>query len=330
MHRTLALSLILAVPVLVMACGGDDAGLTRAEVEEIVRAELANAEAPPRPEAALSRADVEQIARGVLASVPSESDPAEYTRFFVDRAMSRYETHGLPATLAYYSRPESVEGQWYVFIIDEDNEVVAHPDPDRIGLDMEGWVGTDANGYTFGPEMLSATEEGKWVSYVFRNPDTGDIGSNLADLELKNAWVVRHDGLLFGSGWYITADRFTEHLVSVAVSKFRAEGLASTIQYFADPGSALAGLEAAIEYYNSAETVEGEWFAFIAEERGAVVAHSDPDLVGMPLSDVIHFELGSATDDGLWVNEGSTHIYVANYGGMTFGSGWQDHHDHEH
>ena len=33
----------------------------------------------------------------------------------------------------------------------------------------------------------------------------GDLG----DVDLKNAWVVRHDGLLFGSGWYIDVDQLT-------------------------------------------------------------------------------------------------------------------------
>ena len=66
-----------------------------------------------------------------------------------------------------------MDGQWYVFIIDENDVVIGHPDPDRRGLDVKGWVGTDANGYNFGPEMLSATEDGKWVSYVYRNPENG-------------------------------------------------------------------------------------------------------------------------------------------------------------
>ena len=35
---------------------------------------------------------------------------------------------------------------------------------------------------------------------------------------------VRHDGLLFGSGWYMSAAEFAEYLVSIAVSKFRSEG----------------------------------------------------------------------------------------------------------
>ena len=51
------------------------------------------------------------------------------------------------------------------------------PDAQRLGLDLKDWVGTDANGYNFGPDMLSATEDGKWVSYVYQNPESGGIGA---------------------------------------------------------------------------------------------------------------------------------------------------------
>ena len=251
---TLVLS-VLTVPVLILsiACGGEDAGPSRAEIEEIVRGGLTESPAPstaepgltsadvekaihaamadmPQPEAGLSKSEVEeivkaavaaipqpepgltsaeaeQIARGVVASIPPRSAPAEYTRFFVDNAISRYETQGIDATLAHYNREESVDGQWYVFIIDENDLVIGHPDAHRLGLDLKGWVGTDANGYDFGPEVLSATEDGKWVSYVYRNPESGDLGAGYTgELELKNAWVVKHDGLLFASGWYVNAD----------------------------------------------------------------------------------------------------------------------------
>ena len=140
-----------------VACRSDDTGLSRAEVEEIVRDELADMPAPPAAENGITAEEAERIARGVVASIPPRSAPAEYTRFFVDNAISRYETQGLDATLAWYNREVSIDGQWYVFIIDENDLVIAHPDPGRLGLDVKGWVGTDANGYNFGPEMLSAT-----------------------------------------------------------------------------------------------------------------------------------------------------------------------------
>ena len=472
---SLALAVVLAA-LLLVACGDGDAGLSRAEVEEIVRSEMADAPAPepgitsadveeairraladmPQPEAGIAAAEAERIARGVVASIPARSAPAEYTRFFVEKAISRYETQGLEATLAYYNRPEStdgqwyvfiadenqtvvahaavpdlvgkhasqvlgpnsypagsalaasatesgawfdytyanpasaavetkhswviihdglifgsgwyepgpdksdapsytkafvqqatnlydavgleetlayhnrpesIDGQWYVFVIDEDDLVVGHPDPKRLGLDLKGWVGTDANGYNFGPDMLSATEDGKWVSYVYRNPESGGLGIDFDHLELKNVWVVRHDGLLFASGWYIDADEFTKALVATAARVFRERGLEGTIAYFASPEIAFGGLAAVITYYNSAENVEGAWFAFIADESGTIIDHYDKAMVGRDIKDLLGTDTFEASAEGNWVTTEDVRVWVVGQDGMTFGSGWHSGHD---
>ena len=335
--------LLFLLPALLAACGDGNTGLSRADVEEIVRGEMADATPPttpvappteaqaegivkdaiaemPPPEPELTRAEVEQIVRAYVASIPSRSAPAEYTKHFVDNAIAKYETQGLEATLAHYNRPESLDGQWYVFIIDENDLVIAHPDPERRGLDLKGWVGTDVNGYEFGSKMLAADEEGKWVSYVYRNPESGDIGAG--DFELKNAWVMKRDGLLFGSGWYIDADEFTRMLVRVAVDKYREQGLAGTMAYFANPGSTLAGLEEAIAYYNEAETVGGKWFAFIGDPEGKVVGHSDISMIGRDTQDLLGGQTSETTEAGGWVESESLRVFVAGYDGYVFGSGW--------
>ena len=88
--------------------------------------------------------------------------------------------------------------------------------------------------------MLSATEEGKWVSYVYQNPESGSLGSDHTGvMQLKNAWVVSHDGLLFASGWYVIADEFTKAFVAAGVAKFREVGLEGTVEYFNSPGAIL-------------------------------------------------------------------------------------------
>ena len=371
MPRIAPLSGLLLLTVLLAGCAGSDPGLTQAQVQEIVREELAAAPAPaavsdlpeevrvdgpvhndvaarPASEPALTRAEVEEIVTAAIAAipeprpgltadevddmvntaiaaVPSRTAPADYTRFFVDSALARYQTRGLDATLAHYNSAQSIDGQWYVFIIDENDLVIAHPEPERLGLDVKGWVGTDANGYEFGPDMLSATEEGKWVSYVYRNPESGGIGSGFDDVELKNVWVKRHDGLLFASGWYIDADAFTQVLVSAAVDKYRELGLDGTMAYFASPGSVLAGLEAAVGYYNSAETVDGHWFAFIGGPDGRIAGHSDLSMIGGKTEDLFgaaDFDATHATESGGWVESEALRVYVAGYDGYVFGSGW--------
>jgi len=44
-------------------------------------------------------------------------------------------------------------------------------------------------------DVQSATEAGRLVSYVYRGPETGKEGR-------RYSWIVRHDRLIFGSGWY--------------------------------------------------------------------------------------------------------------------------------
>ena len=369
----LALSAV-AVPVLLLfvACGDEEPGLSRAEVEEIVRAELAEAPVPPQPEPRLTAADVEeairaaladipqpesglskgeveeivkavladipqpqpgltsaeaeQIARTVVASIPPRSAPAEYTKFFVDNAISRYESQGLDATLAYYNRPESVDGQWYVFIIDENDLVIGHPDAHRLGLDLKGWVGTDANGYRFGPEMLSATEEGKWVSYVYQNPESGSISpGDLSDVELKNAWVVRNDRLLFASGWYIDVDQFTVDIVTAVADLFRSVGLEGTIESLrSNPESILGGAAESALSYNASGAAEGEWSIFIADESGTVVLHLNPAMIGKRIEDLLGTDASGIYEGGAWLTSASMRIWAVRSDGWVFGAGWRD------
>ncbi len=199
---------------------------------------------PIPPEPSLSRAEVARIAQSAVASIPPRSNSAEYTRHFVSSAISRYEADELEATLEYYNSPESVDGQWYVFIADDTGELIGHYDPDIIGQNLNGALGTDATGYNFGPSMLATTEDGKWVSYVFNNPATGELGS-------KHSWVVRRDGLIFGSGWYTEPAEYTKFFLDRAIRIYESDGLESTIGY-----------------YNSPDSVDGQWYVYIAREDG--------------------------------------------------------------
>ncbi len=124
----------------------------------------------------------------------SKADRAGYTKAFVDRAIDRYEAEGRADTVAYYNTPASIDGEWYVFIIDENDRMIAHAArPERLGTDST--VRVDVNGYDYGSVFQETTEDGQWISYYFQSPGTGAATQ-------KHSWVVRHDGLLFGSGWY--------------------------------------------------------------------------------------------------------------------------------
>ncbi len=126
-------------------------------------------------------------------AIPTKNEPEAYTQSLVQDAIRLYRSEGRQATIDHYSSPENVDGPWYVFIIGEDGYTIAHYVPDRIGRDPA--LRVDITGYFYGDDMLSATGAGKWVSYVFNNPETGEETR-------KHTWIVRHDGLYFGSGWY--------------------------------------------------------------------------------------------------------------------------------
>ena len=122
-----------------------------------------------------------------------KSDAPAFTRAFVGRAIDLYNAIGREGTVAYYNTGESVDDQWYVFIIGEDGYTIAHHNPMFRGRDPS--LRVDATGYFYGDDLLSATESGRWVDYVLLNPETGDARQ-------KHTWAVRHDGLIFASGWY--------------------------------------------------------------------------------------------------------------------------------
>ena len=124
---------------------------------------------------------------------PDKSDPAGSTQAFVSRALLRYDIEGREATIDYYNTTESVDGPWYVFIVDEAGFIIGHHNPAFRNPDPS--LRVDVTGYFYGDDLLAADENGRWVSYVFLNPSTGEQ-------ETKHAWAVRHEGLLFGSGWY--------------------------------------------------------------------------------------------------------------------------------
>ena len=132
-----------------------------------------------------------------LDTISREAEPGLYTKAFVAEAIRHYNAEGRDATIAFYNSPESMDGEWYLFIIDEEGLVLAHSAiPENVGLTVTEPLGIDANGYDFGAALLAATEQGGWVSYVYENPTRGNF------LETKHAWVTNHDGLIFGSGWY--------------------------------------------------------------------------------------------------------------------------------
>ena len=83
-------------------------------------------------------------------------DREQFTVDLVKRALERYDKEGREATLKYYNSPESAEGEWYIFIVNLDGNVVAHANQALLGRDLNGDLGVDVTGYRFGDVMLGA------------------------------------------------------------------------------------------------------------------------------------------------------------------------------
>ena len=126
-------------------------------------------------------------------AIPTKEQPDKYAQAIVQDAIRFYRNNGRDALVEHYSSPASVDGEWYVFVIDENGRGLAHHNSARIGAEALG--ATDSTGYNYGKAFVSATDTGHWVSYMYRNPETG------GDVR-KHTWVIRYDGLTFLSGWY--------------------------------------------------------------------------------------------------------------------------------
>ncbi len=247
---------------------------------------------------------------------------AEATIDYVERAMALYDQEGLDATVAYYNSQQSLEGNFYLFLIGADDIYVAHPIfPHLIGTDIKDVVGSD--GQELGKEIAGATEEGIWVEYLWPHPITRVE-------EQKTTWAIRHDGLIFASGYYPEIDdpeAYTKDYVQKAIEYYDREGL-----------------EATVAYYNSEESVDGQWYLNLVRGDDGIgltnpvlrvtigrdIREFKGRIAGEPIGDLMY----DATEEGYWIqylfphsNTSETltrYIWAIRHDGLIFTSGYFD------
>ena len=256
---------------------------------------------------------------------PTKADPPAYTQYFVQQAIDRYNQDGRQATIDHYNSTDSIDGPWYIFIIEDGTTIALAPNPERVGTKTTTRI--DVNGKNYGQELSDATESGRWVDYVRRNPATDQ-------LEQKHSWVIKRDGLIFGSGWYedeapappTKADppAYTQYFVQQAINRYNQDGRQATI-----------------DHYNSTDSIDGPWYIFIIEDGTTIALAPNPERVGTKTTTRIDVngknygqELSDATESGRWVDYvrrnpatdqlEQKHSWVIRHDGLIFGSGWYE------
>ena len=265
--------------------------------------------------------------QGSAVRVADKTNPIDYAVSLVDAALRRYRTDGRQATLDYYNSPESVDGDWYVFIIDEEDKLAAHHDPTQLGADLKGDLGVDIAQYRFGDVILAAPAEGRWVDYLNRNPVSGNH-------EFKQSWVRPYDGLIFGAGWY-------QAVPPLGITKADPRAYAVSLVAQATELYQSRGRQGALDYYNSPENLDGEWYVFIVDDDNRLIAHPNQGLIGEDLTgalgvDAAGYRFGevivSAPAEGRWVDyvylnpasgqQEYKHTWAVRQDGLIFGAGW--------
>ena len=257
-------------------------------------------------------------------------DAAAAVQDYVRKAIDMYDQQGLEATVSHYDGFESVDGEFYLFLIDENDLYIAHPIfPTLKGTDVKDV--TDAAGYGLGEEIAKATGTGHWVDYLWLNPASGRE-------EKKSTWVIRHDGIIFASGYYtpdpdaeppawLDADprEYTVAYVDQAIARYERDGR-----------------DGLVNYYNSVISFDGQWYMFIADagdDDRYIVHPLLSNLIGTDIKDVtssdnpdLGEEIAAATEEGVWVEYQWPHpftmqdapkvAYAKRHDGLIFASGY--------
>ena len=110
-------------------------------------------------------------------------------------AIERYREAGPAAFEEITSSGRYASGEIYVYVVGPDGTSLAHAaNPDLVGQELSDLQ--DSAGLFVTRGILdAATTDGAWTIYRFTNPATGRE-------QPKHSWVVSHNGLVFGAGYY--------------------------------------------------------------------------------------------------------------------------------
>ena len=95
------------------------------------------------------------------------------------------------------------------------------------------------------------------------------------------------------------------------------------------------GLNSTLAYYNNPDSVDAQWYVFIATPDGEILGHYNAEDLGVHLEEMLDDGSFRANEEGIWVTHEDVnpvtgeiedkHFWLAAHDGLVFGSGW--HHD---
>ena len=182
----------------------------------------------------------------------------------MEQAVAYYEANGLEATIERYSDPSSREGERQLSLLDAETYVVlASPVNHLIGNKLNSF----APGGPFAGEVEQAGEEGRWIDGLVPNARTG------GQQEPARIFIQVRDGLVFMSTHFVVVEN---------VADTTQEYVNRAIQYYDDHG-----LDATVEYYNSRDSMDGQFYLFMMDENDIYLVHPFlPRLIGTDLKAV--------------------------------------------
>lgn len=162
----------------------------------------------------------------------------------------------------------NVTEEWYPFV--SDGEIGLEMADGSI-LDRTGLLYWEAHEFNaaYGPVMdVLESGHGAYISYVFLNPET--------DMQqAKKAWIVLHDGYIFGAGFYLTGEHggvtAVKWSVDTSVELYKLQGAE-------DAFAAITAMESAFESYT---------FVIDSDSFDLVAHGADPELVGSNVFDLV-------------------------------------------
>ncbi len=112
----------------------------------------------------------------------------------VRNAVTYVDQYGSESAFAQFKKSDGgfIKGDLYIFVLDHNGLYIAGGGTAHIAYSE--LINSDGNSIG---EMIadSATEQGVWVEYMWKQPSTGEV-------KHKKSWVVRTKDYIFGSGVY--------------------------------------------------------------------------------------------------------------------------------